>query len=178
MTVCKLYLRIRIKKVSVEEQIQQVLSYIQGGLADIWKENVLEDQKIREVEFESAREFLLELRKEFGEGNEKSVRVAELKKVEQEERTIEEFVQEFRRIARGSEYERRVLVEEFERGMNGVIRRKLMEIKRPPISIEQQYEYITNLDKHWGKSKREEERLKRERENRNQGQRQGGIRSN
>ena len=79
---------------------------------------------------------MLELRKEFGEGNKKSVRVAELKRVEQEGRTIEEFVQEFRKIAKESGYERRVLVKEFKKGMNGVIRRKLMEIKRPPISIE------------------------------------------
>ena len=79
---------------------------------------------------------MLELRKKFGEGNKKSVRVAELKRVEQEGRTIEEFVQEFRKIAKESGYERRVLVKEFKKGMNGVIRRKLMEIKRPPISIE------------------------------------------
>jgi len=59
---------------------------------------------------------LLELRKEFGEGNKKSVRVAELKRVEQEGRTIEEFVQEFRKIAKESGYERRVLVKEFKKG--------------------------------------------------------------
>ena len=53
---------------------------------------MLEDYEIREVEFGSAREFLLELGKKFGEGNEKSVRVAKLKRVEQEGRTIEEFV--------------------------------------------------------------------------------------
>ena len=58
---------------------------------------------------------MLELRKEFGEGNKKSVRVAELKRVEQEGRTIEEFVQEFRKIAKGSGYERRVLVKEFKK---------------------------------------------------------------
>ena len=79
---------------------------------------------------------MLELRKEFGEGNKKSVRVAELKRVEQVGRTIEEFVQELRKIAKESGYERRVLLKEFKKGMNGVIRRKLMEIKRPPISIE------------------------------------------
>jgi len=40
---------------------------------------------------------------------------------------MEEFVQEFRRAARGSEYKRCLLIEEFKRGMNEVIRRKLME---------------------------------------------------
>jgi len=42
---------------------------------------------------------------------------------------MEEFVQEFKRAARGSGYEGRPLIEEFKRGMNGTIRRKLMETK-------------------------------------------------
>jgi len=40
---------------------------------------------------------------------------------------MEEFVQEFKRVARGSRYEERLLVEEFKREMNSMIRRKLME---------------------------------------------------
>ena len=40
-------------------------------------------------------------------------------------------------MARGSRYEERPLMEEFKRGMNRVIRRKLMEAERPPTSIEQ-----------------------------------------
>jgi len=61
---------------------------------------------------------------------------------------MEKFVQEFRRIARGSRYEERTLVEEFKRGMSGVIRRKLMEVKRPLTGIDQWYEYATNLDRY------------------------------
>ena len=32
---CKLFIRIRLRETLVEEQIQWVLSYVQGGLADI-----------------------------------------------------------------------------------------------------------------------------------------------
>jgi len=46
-------------------------------------------------------------------------------------------VQEFRRIAKGSRYKGRILVEEFKRGMSGVIRRKLMEVKGPLTGIDQ-----------------------------------------
>jgi len=65
------------------------------------------------------------------------MKVAELKKVKQRSRTIEEFVQKFRRAVRGSRYEKRPLVEEFKKIMNGVIRRKLIEAKRPSKSIKQ-----------------------------------------
>ena len=50
---------------------------------------------------------------------------------------MEEFVQEFKRVTRDSKYEGRPLVEEFKRGINEVIRRKLIEAKNQPGSIEQ-----------------------------------------
>jgi len=37
---------------------------------------------------------------------------------------------------KGSRYERRPLIEEFKRAMNGMIRKKLMEAERPSMSIE------------------------------------------
>ena len=64
------------------------------------------------------------------------VKVAELRKMEQEGKTMKEFVQEFKRAAIGSRYKERPLVEEFKRGMNGTIRRKLMEAEDQPGSIE------------------------------------------
>ena len=63
--------------------------------------------------------------------------MAELRKLEQGGKKMEEFVQKFKRVARGSGYEGRPLVEEFKRGMNGGIRRKLMEAENLPASIEQ-----------------------------------------
>ena len=58
----------------------------------MWKENLLENLEIEKVEFGSAGEFLLELRKEFREEDKKSVKVAELRRIKQEERTIKKFV--------------------------------------------------------------------------------------
>jgi len=122
----------------VEEQVQWVLSYVQGGSVDVWKENVMEELEAGEVEYELVEEFLTSLRKEFGGGEEESVKAAaELRKIEQKGRTMEEFVQEFKRAARGSEYEGRPLIEEFKRGINRGIRRKLMELENPPTFIEQ-----------------------------------------
>jgi len=41
------------------------------------------------------------------------IKIAELKRVEQRNRTIGEFVQEFRRVVRDSRYEEQLLIEEF-----------------------------------------------------------------
>ena len=154
--VCRLYLRMKMREVTVEEQVQWVLSYVQGGSADVWKENVMEELETGEIEYKTVEEFLTSLKKEFGGEEEESVKATELRKLEQGGRTMEEFVQEFKRAARGSGYEGRPLVEEFKRGMNGVIRRKLMEAENQPGSIEQWYRRATALDRNWRESRREE----------------------
>ena len=82
ISACKLYIRMKLREESVEGQIQWILLYVQGGVVDIWKENILEDLEAKKVEYESAREFLMEIKKEFSGGDEKSVKVVELKRME------------------------------------------------------------------------------------------------
>ena len=65
----------------------------------------MEELEAGEIEYETAEE--------------EAVIVVELRKLEQEGRIMEEFVQEFKRVARESRYEGRPLVEEFKRGING-----------------------------------------------------------
>ena len=137
VTVCKLYSRMKMREAMVEEQVFWILSYVQGGSADIWKENVMEELKAGEMEYEIAEEFLTVLKKEFSGGEEEAVKVVELRKLEQEGRMMEEFVQEFKRVVRESGYKGRLLVKEFKRGMNRGIRRKLIEAENLPPSIEQ-----------------------------------------
>ena len=120
----------------------------------------MEEMEAGEMEYESAEEFLTCLRKEFGRGEEELVKAAELRRMEQEGKTMEEYVQEFKRTARGSGYEERLLVEEFKQGMNGGLRRKLMEVENLLASIEQWYKRVTALDRNWRESRREEERLR------------------
>jgi len=137
ITACRLFVRMKLRGAMVEEQVQWVLSYVQGGSADVWKKNVMEELESGEVEYESVEEFLTSVKKEFGGGEEESIKVAELRRMEQGGKTMEEYVQEFKRTVRGSGYEGRPLVEEFKRGMNRGIRRKLMEAENPLTSIEQ-----------------------------------------
>jgi len=56
------------------------------------------------------------------------------------------------------------LVEEFKRGINRGIRRRLMEAGNPPASIEQWYKRATALDRNWRESRREDERMKGKKE--------------
>jgi len=59
-----------------------VLSYIERELADIWKENVMEDLESRSLSYVIVEESLVDLKKEFsGEDNE-TIKITKLKKVE------------------------------------------------------------------------------------------------
>ena len=53
---------------------------------------ILEDLKIGELEYIIVGEFLTDLKKEFDRENNKIIKVAELKKVEQENRTMKKSV--------------------------------------------------------------------------------------
>jgi len=80
-------------------------------------------------------ELFTKIRNEFGETSEEERKVEQLWTIEQEGRTCNEYVQEFKKVTRGSGYERRPLIKEFKRGLNGAIRRKLAEAEEPPSTI-------------------------------------------
>lgn len=89
---------------------------------------MLKNLEIGVLEYVTVEEFLADLKKEFGQGNDKTIKVVELKNIEQGNRTMEEFIQKFRRVAKESRYEGKPLVEEFKRRMNQMIRKKLIKI--------------------------------------------------
>jgi len=83
------------------------------------------------------REFLKNLKKKFSRKDDETMKVAELKKVEQRNRIMKKFVQDFKRVARESRYKGRLLIKKFKREINRVIQRKLMKAEHSFRSIEQ-----------------------------------------
>ena len=79
---------------------------------------MIEELEAGEMKYESIEEFFTSIKKEFREGEEEATKVVELRRLEQGGRSMEEFVQIFKRVARGSGYEGRLLIEEFKRGIN------------------------------------------------------------
>ncbi len=62
----------------------------------------MEELETGEIEYETMEEFLTSLKKELSGGEEESVKVEQLRKMKQGGRTIEEFIQEFKRAVRES----------------------------------------------------------------------------
>jgi len=137
INACHLFIQMRIDQVESRSRISWVLSYVQGGVAEIWKNNVLDEILKGTSTVNTEEELFTKIRQEFEEFNEESRKVDELRVLEQGGKTVDEYVQEFRRAARGSGYKGRVLVEEFKRGLSGAIRRRLAEAEMPPTTIVQ-----------------------------------------
>ena len=55
---------------------------MQRELADIWKENMIEDLKSGNLSYTTVEEFLSDLKEEFGGGDDEIMKVTELKKAE------------------------------------------------------------------------------------------------
>ena len=108
-----LYLRMKMTGEEGTTQIAWVLSYVQGGIAEAWKDNLLDELAKSESEIEMAEDLFAKIRNKFGETIEAERKVEQLRTIEQEDRSYDEYVQEFKKVTRGSGYNRRPLIEEF-----------------------------------------------------------------
>jgi len=106
---------------------------VQGGVVEAWKDNLLDELAKGELEMESTEQLFTKIRDNFGETLEEERKIEQLRTIEQEGRTCDKYMQEFKKVARRSDYERRPLIEEFKRGLNRSIRRKLAEVEEPPL---------------------------------------------
>ena len=114
-----------------------------------------------ELEVETVEQLFTKIRNDFGETSEKERKIEQLRTIKQGGRTCDEYVQEFKKIARGSGYERRPLIEEFKRELNGAIQRKLAKAEEPPTTIGEWQERAVRLDRNQRQSRAEERVLER-----------------
>jgi len=146
VNACHLFIQMRMGQVGERSKISWVLSYVQGEVAEVWKNNVLDEITKGVLLVTTVEELFTKIKQEFGEFDEESRKVDELRVLEKGGKTVDKYVQEFRRAARGSGYEGKALVEEFKRGLSGVIRRRLAEAEAPPTTITQWQERAVQLD--------------------------------
>jgi len=150
----------RMDQVRDGNKISWVLSYVQGGIAEIWKNNILDEIAKETSVVQIIEQLFAKIRQEFREFDEESRKVDKLRVLEQGGKTVDEYVQEFRRATRGSSYERRALVEGFKKGLNRVVKRRLVEAKSSSTTITQWQERAVQLDYNMRQSRTEEKILK------------------
>jgi len=161
INVARIYIRMKMTEEAATTQVAWVLSYVQGGIAEAWKNNLIDKLAKGESEVETVEQLFSKIRNDFGEMSEEERKIEQLRTIEQGSRTCDEYVQEFKKVTRGSGYERRPLIEEFKRGLNGAIRRKLAEAEELPTTIGEWQERVVRLDRNQRQSRAEERVLGR-----------------
>ena len=156
-----IYIRMKMTEEVATIQVAWVLSYVQGGIAEAWKDNLMDELSKGDSEVETVEQLFSKIRNDFGETLEEERKIEQLWTIEQGGRTYDEYVQEFKKVARGSGYEGRPLIKEFKRGLNRVIRRKLAEAEEPPTTIGEWQERAVRLDRNQRQSRAEERMLGR-----------------
>jgi len=147
VNTARLYIRMKMTKETAATQVAWVLSYVQGGIAEAWKDNLLDKLAKGESEVELAEQLFIKIRNDFGETSEEERKIEQLRTIEQGGKTCDEYVQEFKKVARGSGYEGRPLIKEFKQGLNRAIRRKLAKAEEPPTTIGEWQEKVVRLDR-------------------------------
>ena len=137
INVAWLYLSMKMIGEAEATKIAWVLSYVQGGVAEAWKDNLLDKLSKGKSEIEIVKELFGKIRNKFGKTAEEERKIEQLRMIEQEEKTYNEYVQEFKKVVRGSSYEGQSLIEEFKRGLSRALKRKLAEVENPSHTIEE-----------------------------------------
>ena len=73
-------------------QVAWVLSYVQGGVVEAWKDNLLDELAKGESEVESTEQLFTKIRDDFGETLEEERKIEQLRTIKQGERTCNKYV--------------------------------------------------------------------------------------
>ena len=73
-------------------QVAWVLSYVQGGIAEAWKDNLMDELAKGESEVEIVEQLFSKIRNNFGKTLEKERKIEQLRTIEQGERTCDEYI--------------------------------------------------------------------------------------
>ena len=101
VNTARLYIRMKMTEETAMTQVVWVLSYVQGGIAEAWKDNLLDELAKGESEVESVKQLFTKIRNNFGEILEEERKIEQLGTIEQGGRTCDEYVQEFKKVTRG-----------------------------------------------------------------------------
>jgi len=92
VNMAQLYIRMKMTEEVGATQVAWVLSYVQGGIAEVWKDNLLDELAKGESEVESAEQLFAKIRNDFGETLEEERKIEQLRTIEQGRRTCDEYV--------------------------------------------------------------------------------------
>jgi len=144
---CCLYMNGRKSEFLDEDaKIYWILSYMQTGSAKTWRNYIVALMYKGQQSFSTSDELLKEINRKFGDTDKKTTQLLKIRTIQQEDRSADEPVQEFEKAALEAGYKGYPLVVEFKRSLNSGLRRRLMELRPMPMTIQQWYDKAITMD--------------------------------
>jgi len=75
-----------------------MLSYVQEGVAEVWKDNLLDKLSKRESGIETVEKLFTKIRNKFREIAKEKQKIEQLRTIEQGEKTCDKYIQEFKKV--------------------------------------------------------------------------------
>jgi len=75
INAAQIYIRMKITEEAATTQVAWVLSYIQGGVAEAWKDNLMDELAKEESEVETVEQLFSKIRNDFGETSEEERKI-------------------------------------------------------------------------------------------------------
>ena len=75
-----------------------MLSYVQEGVAEVWKNNLLDKLSKRESGIKTVEELFTKIRNKFRETAKEKQKIEQLRTIEQGEKTYDKYIQEFKKV--------------------------------------------------------------------------------
>jgi len=90
INAARIYIRMKMTEEAATTQVAWVLSYVQGGVAEAWKNNLMDELAKGESEVKSVEQLFTKIRNDFRETSEEERKIEQLRMIEQENRTCNE----------------------------------------------------------------------------------------
>ena len=78
INAARIYIRMKMMEEAATTQMAWVLFYVQGGVAEAWKDNLMDELAKEESEIESIKQLFTKIRNDFGEMSEEERKVKQL----------------------------------------------------------------------------------------------------
>jgi hypothetical protein len=131
---------------TTESKIMFALSYMQGGKAQFWRNEAINQIAMGHKPFASFKEFLEKLEAQFGDPNPKATAVGKLKTMRQGSMSADEFILQFKAEASQTDLGDATLVEYLKAGLNVSLFKSIYQLLVMPTTLEQWYEWAFKLD--------------------------------
>ena len=92
VNVACLYIRMKMTEEAAATQVAWVLSYVQRGIVEVWKDNLLDELAKGKLEVESVEQLFTKIRNDFGETSEEKRKIEQLRTIKQGGRTCDEYI--------------------------------------------------------------------------------------